>query len=227
MDELPVRRICCFVDDIALTIAKLPIMSFTGAGSCLDPMDVAVFDPHAVTYAQVEVALVFDDQGAARIESHGDAVLRRLPLLLLDFVSDDGAADCADDGGRRVPAAASDLVADHATGDAADHGSAIDGLVFGRAIDLDSLDFALVTADGASAITTLPVAAASRYTDIQIPNRRMNRVSIFIFLCVMSYRVGQSEDDRNDASGQRAGAASIGFFVNAYDVRRCARLVLP
>jgi hypothetical protein len=30
----------------------------------------------------------------------------------------------------------------------------------------------------------------------------------------MSYRVGQPEDDRNDASEQGAGVASIGFFLN-------------
>src|SRR4030095_16310302 len=85
---------------------------------CSDPINVAIFDPHTVAPPQVEVARLLDDQRAARIESHGDAVSRRLPLLLLDCVSDDRAADCAGDGGRRVPAAASDLVADHATGDA-------------------------------------------------------------------------------------------------------------
>jgi hypothetical protein len=42
----------------------------------------------------------------------------------------------------------------------------------------------------------------------------MNRVSMFIFLCAMLYRVDQPEDRRNDASEQNAGVASIGFFVN-------------
>jgi hypothetical protein len=95
---------------------------------------LAVRDSHTVAHPQVEVARVFDDQRAARIESHGDAVSRRLPVLPLDFVSDDRAADCAGDGRRRVPAAASDLVADHATGDSAEQGSAVDRLVIGRAM---------------------------------------------------------------------------------------------
>jgi len=42
----------------------------------------------------------------------------------------------------------------------------------------------------------------------------MNRVGMFIFLCVMSYRVDQPEDRRSDASEQGVGVASIGFFVN-------------
>ena len=37
---------------------------------------------------------------------------------------------------------------------------------------------------------------------------------MFIFLCVMLYRVDQPEDSRSDASEQGAGVASIGFFVN-------------
>ena len=37
---------------------------------------------------------------------------------------------------------------------------------------------------------------------------------MFIFLCVMLYRVDQPEDRRSDASEQGAGVASIGFFVN-------------
>ena len=37
---------------------------------------------------------------------------------------------------------------------------------------------------------------------------------MFIFLCVMLYRVDQPEDRRSDASDQGAGGASIGFFVN-------------
>src|SRR4030095_2548934 len=68
---------------------------------------------------------------------------------------------------------------------------------------------------GASAITMLPVAATSRHTDIQSPNRLTNRICMFIFLCVMSYGVDHPEDRRRDASERGAGVASIGFFVNA------------
>ena len=37
---------------------------------------------------------------------------------------------------------------------------------------------------------------------------------MFIFLCVMLYRVDQPEDRRSDASDQGGGVMSIGFFVN-------------
>ena len=37
---------------------------------------------------------------------------------------------------------------------------------------------------------------------------------MFIFLCVMLYRVDQPEDRRSDASEQGAGVASIGFFIS-------------
>ena len=41
----------------SLTVAKLPIISVICKSPCLDPMDVAVLDPHAVAHPQVEVAL--------------------------------------------------------------------------------------------------------------------------------------------------------------------------
>ena len=37
---------------------------------------------------------------------------------------------------------------------------------------------------------------------------------MFTFLCVVSCRAGQPENDRNDALERRVGVASIGFFVN-------------
>jgi hypothetical protein len=77
------RRACAAVDLTGTAISMI------GTSSFLDPIDVAVRDSHTVAHAQVEVARVFDDQRAARIESHGDAVSRRLPPLFVDFVSDD------------------------------------------------------------------------------------------------------------------------------------------
>ena len=85
LNGVPVGRFRCFLDDMALTMAKRPFVSFTGASPSLDSMDVAVLDPHAVAHTQVEVAPVFDDQRAPRIEPHGDAVSRGLFLSFSRF----------------------------------------------------------------------------------------------------------------------------------------------
>jgi hypothetical protein len=42
----------------------------------------------------------------------------------------------------------------------------------------------------------------------------MNRFGMFIFLCVIVYRVDQPDDRRSGSSEQGASAASIGFFLN-------------
>jgi len=50
---------------VSLTEAKRPIVWVIATSPCLDPIDVAVVDPHTVPRPQVEVARSFDDQRAA------------------------------------------------------------------------------------------------------------------------------------------------------------------
>jgi hypothetical protein len=50
------------IQGLPATEAKLPITPVIGTSPCLDPIDVAVLDPHAVAHSQVEVARLFDDQ---------------------------------------------------------------------------------------------------------------------------------------------------------------------
>src|SRR4029434_8949851 len=113
----------------------------------LHAINAIVLHSYTVANAQVDVAGVFHDQRATRIELHRDPVTRSLHLLLLDFVADDRAADGARDRRGVLAAPAADRVADDTTRDAADQGPDVDGLVVGATIDFDGLDLAVIDAD--------------------------------------------------------------------------------
>jgi hypothetical protein len=80
----------------------------------LDPKETVVLKSHFVAHAQIDVPGILDDQRAARIEAHGNAIARTVRLPFVDLRACDRAADRASDGRRRVTTAAADLVTDDA-----------------------------------------------------------------------------------------------------------------
>jgi hypothetical protein len=173
---------------------------------------VRAIDPHAVADPQIEIALLFDDQRVARIESHGDPVSRCLSVFLLDLVSDERTAECAGNGGRRVSAAATDLVTDHATRDSAYDGSAIeDRLVIGGTIELDSFDFPFLGA-GRGFGHREGACGCKDQAYGHPESESSNVVSQHVHPFVMLYRVDQPDDCRSEASERGFAVASIGLF---------------
>ena len=153
--------------------AKLPIGSVIGRSPCLDPIDVAVIDSHAITDPQVEVGAVLDDLPAARIESHGDAVSRLACPCLFSISFPTTAPPIAPAMVAAVfprplpiwwpitPPAMPPITV-----------PALTGLVVGRAIDISMASTWPSSArPGPPAIATLPLAPTSTHTDIQKPNR--------------------------------------------------------
>ena len=109
----------------------------------LHPIGAIVHDPDLVAWPQLPFAHLLEDHLPPIVEPHDDSIAIAV-VRFLDGVSGECAAKRADDGRSVVAAAASYLVADNTAREAAEDRTKTCRLVRAFAVQLDTLDHAVV-----------------------------------------------------------------------------------